>query len=635
MQMRNKINTNKSMKIGKTITAVLLTTFIFISVFLMQSITITAESCKKVNGVNIVYYWKGDWDNVVPVLNRLKSDGFNYISVCVIWYQQTKTSTEIKPDENMSPTDDEVIYLIREAHKRGMSVMLRPYINIKTGDSWEGEINFGSNVYLWNKWFKNYEKFILHYASIASKENVELFSVGAELEGTVSQIENWEKVINDVRKIYKGKILYGANSGNEKNVKFFDKLDFISLDFYYTLSEKSNPTETDFEETLRKEYVPELRQLYLQYKKPIIISEVGYRSINTAYIDPWNYNKKGIADFKMQAELYEAFLNTVYKENFIKGIFLWYAPPSFDEYNEDFENYYRYDYAFFNKPAEEVIKKFFACSENKDFKNPLIAVNSAAACYSENTTYIKNLASHLDLIVIQTRFLPPDFVSNLAQKTLVAGYVSVLEFDGGKADFEKYKLKDAVIGKNENWNSLIMNINDKNYQKYLLDKIQDVFDSGAQGVFLDTVDNVDIYPELKSGTIDFIKMLHKKYPDKFFIMNRGFSILDDVADGIQGVLFEDFGTYYNFSDKQYEVFDKSDLDWIISVAKKLKSYQDKKEIRVFASGYAPSEFSPLVLFSENLAKEFHFVFYASDIEIEHVFMRFVYPFPKAYHTFAL
>ncbi|MCD6427440.1 MAG: endo alpha-1,4 polygalactosaminidase [Caldisericaceae bacterium] len=616
------------------VAGLLLFVFAFTVVFLPGPDEKAADAGEKMNGANIVYYWKGDWDNVAPVLNRLKSDGFNQIAICIIWYQKTKDSVTIREDENMSPPDEKIVYLIEEAHKRGMGVMLRPYVNIEEGNSWEGQIDFGNNSSLWGRWFESYERFVLHYAKIAQEEDVELFSVGAELEGTVNETGHWEKVIKDVRKVYNGKILYAANWGNEENVKFFDKLDYISLDFYPTLSEKKNPSESDFENALRNECIPQLRSLYLKYKKPIILSETGFRSIDSAYTDPWDYEKKGKTDYEMQAELYKAILNTLYKEDFIKGIFLWYAPPSLTEYTEDFDKYYKNDYAFFDKPAEEVIKRVFLSSETGETVNPLLSVNSAAACYSENESYIRDLTSHLDLIVLQTRFLDPKFVSSVSEKTLVAGYVSILEFDGEKTDFEKYKLKDAVIGNNNNWDSPIMNINNKNYRNYVIRQIRDVFDSGAQGVFLDTIDDVENFPELKKGTIEFVKMLHQKFPDKFFIMNRGFAILDDVADDIQGALFEDFGTYYNFDKKRYEVFSEKDLDWINKMALKLRKYQDRGKIRVFASGYAPSQFSPLVLFSELLARKYGFVFYASDIWIEDVYLHFRYPFPRVIRVFA-
>ncbi|GEM_PF-6297062 len=260
-------------------------------------------------------------------------------------------------------------------------------------------------------------------------------------------------------------------------------------------------------------------------------------------------------------------------------------------------------------------------------QNPLIKIERAAAYYGEDENTIKMLSNELELFILQTRFLPKRIVNYASKKTLIAGYVSLLEFDGEKSDFVKYKLDSAVIGENTNWQTKIMDISNKNYRKYLLAQIQNVFDSGAQGVFLDTVDDVDDYPRLKNGTISFINFLHEKYPEKFIIVNRGFTILDKIVNDIQGILFEDFGTYYSFKDKCYKIFGKDDIDWENKIAEKLELYQSKGKIRVIASGYANSPFSILTLYSENMAKKYNFAFYCSNLEITEIWFKFFYPFP--------
>jgi hypothetical protein len=197
--------------------------------------------------------------------------------------------------------------------------------------------------------------------------------------------------------------------------------------------------------------------------------------------------------------------------------------------------------------------------------------------------------------------------------------------------FQKVQFERCRSGKNENWDSIVMDINNENYQKYLLNQTQSVFESGAQGVFLDTVND---YPQLTEGTINFIKILHKKYPNKFFIMNKGFTITDKVVDSIQGVLFEGFGACYNFNKKYYAIFDKEGMNWIKSTAEKLKKYQDEGNLRMIASVYAPSPLSPLTLYSKLLANEYEFTFYCSNLDITDVWFNLFYPIPGGIHIFA-
>ena len=63
-----------------------------------------------------------------------------------------------------SPSDELVMAAIREAHRLGLRVMLRPYIDVKDG-SWRADIT-PSDV---NAWFANYTAFINHYLDIAKR----------------------------------------------------------------------------------------------------------------------------------------------------------------------------------------------------------------------------------------------------------------------------------------------------------------------------------------------------------------------------------------------------------------------------------------------------------------------------------
>ena len=48
---------------------------------------------------------------------------------------------------------------------------------------WRGEISMQSEED-WQKWFANYEQFILHYAQLAQEEGIEMLCIGTELHRT-------------------------------------------------------------------------------------------------------------------------------------------------------------------------------------------------------------------------------------------------------------------------------------------------------------------------------------------------------------------------------------------------------------------------------------------------------------------
>ena len=76
---------------------------------------------------------------------------------------------------------------------------------------------------------------------------------------------------------------------------------------------------------------------------------------------------------------------------------------------------------------------------------------------------------------------------------------------------------------------------------------------GADGVFMDTLDTVDVYPSeaFQQGMARMINELKAAYPQKQFIANRGFSILKDIIASCSYVMFETFISAYNWETKQY------------------------------------------------------------------------------------
>lgn len=76
---------------------------------------------------------------------------------------------------------------------------------------------------------------------------------------------------------------------------------------------------------------------------------------------------------------------------------------------------------------------------------------------------------------------------------------------------------------------------------------------GADGVFMDTVDTVDVYPDeaYQKGAADLINDMKALYPGKAFCSNRGFSILDRIIHSCSYVMFETFLTEYDWEQKTY------------------------------------------------------------------------------------
>ena len=78
----------------------------------------------------------------------------------------------------------------RLARQLGIKTLLKPHIWMRPSSTgkWRSDIEMGSEED-WQSWFKDYRKFILHYAKFAQKNGIEALCIGTELHQTVVKRE--------------------------------------------------------------------------------------------------------------------------------------------------------------------------------------------------------------------------------------------------------------------------------------------------------------------------------------------------------------------------------------------------------------------------------------------------------------
>lgn len=212
----------------------------------------------------------------------------------------------------------------------GFKIMLKPHVWLHNTSNgiWRSDIKMKTQAE-WDSWFEDYNSYILDYAALAEELNIELFCLGTELHTPVlEQPEHWRNLIKQVRSIYSGKITYGANWNRELNdIPFWNDLDFIGVQAYFPIAKNSNPKLSELE-TGWKTHLSELESISKRYNKPILFTEIGYKTTSDAGIAPWEWNTLGNRFYKKiskrtQALCYQAFFNTVWQEPWFEGAHLW------------------------------------------------------------------------------------------------------------------------------------------------------------------------------------------------------------------------------------------------------------------------------------------------------------------------
>lgn len=320
----------------------------------------------KQEGMAYVSWWYDQYASAGSdeSLAKLADTGAEWISVLATWYQDVVTSTEIYSHAQKTPTDAGVIHAIQTAHDLGLKVMLKPHLDLFADDAhWRGQIGeqFTTEAE-WDAWFESYQAFINHYAQLAADNGVEQFCIGTELDGTAVEELRWRELITGtggIKSIYDGALVYAANHTYTNTVMFWDALDYIGIDAYYKLTDYYTATVDDFKAGWAAP-IAFLEDLAEEWDKPILFTEIGYRSIDGAGVAPWDYGVAQPLDMQEQADLYQAFFETVYQKPWFAGVFLWawgINPMQGGPCDRD--------YTPLDKPAEAILRQYFGGSPKK------------------------------------------------------------------------------------------------------------------------------------------------------------------------------------------------------------------------------------------------------------------------------
>lgn len=281
-------------------------------------------------GVNLTAYTADGYSqpSVRAALNTLAGLGSTAVTLVPTWYMESATGDSIKPEKEKTPTDRSLETAIDWARMAGLHVILKPHVDV-IDDSYRGNIQPVDRP----KWFRSYQRFINHYADLATRKSVSLMAVGTELKTLSSDTEPWREVISSVRERFNGPLTYAANWDELDQVQFWDELDAIGVDAYYPLSQEGGNTPTLPELVSAWDGIADqLEAKSQQWQRPVLLTEVGYPSQVGATVKPYEVTDQP-ADQNIQALAYRATFKALSGSTWLEGIswWSWRADPSPEE----------------------------------------------------------------------------------------------------------------------------------------------------------------------------------------------------------------------------------------------------------------------------------------------------------------
>lgn len=221
----------------------------------------------------------------------------------------------------------------------------------------------------------------------------------------------------------------------------------------------------------------------------------------------------------------------------------------------------------------------------------VLSGRSVAFFYAANPPI--DVLSQFDKIVLE-----PD---NISQKDLVQltasgasafAYLSVGEVGPHRA-YASLLLPEWILGKNPAWNSDVLDLSNSRLRQFLLGRVKQLQEAGYDGIFLDTMDSFNLVADTDSekalqraGLIKFIKDLGSLKSPPRIITNRGFEVLDAVAEHVEAVAAESLYASWNNEQQTYSTVPEEARSWLMA---KLEHARNTLSLDVIVIDYQPPE----------------------------------------------
>ncbi len=157
--------------------------------------------------------------------------------------------------------------------------------------------------------------------------------------------------------------------------------------------------------------------------------------------------------------------------------------------------------------------------------------------------------SRADLAIVQ-----PVLSSEQLQRLSQAGTKAVAYLSIGEVEEDDPALSslppECLLGRNPYWGSFYVNPNCPAWRELVLDRAVTLRQAGYHGLFLDTVDTAELFPETRDGFVDLVCAIRRE-AGGYLVQNRGFAVLEGTAPCIDALLYEDLSTRYDFTTGHY------------------------------------------------------------------------------------
>jgi len=318
------------------------------------------------SGIELIDYWRSSWLPLVePTVKRISDHNAS-------WVQLPSLSGIVSADPPIvemgwnSFTEEELVYLIRTIHDRGLKVALRAY-------PYPIELPFtGFERHNTNEWYDAFyaevRAIYLYHAKIAAQEGVEMLILAnfpwQDADNPVSAAylnQKWKDIIAEVRTVYAGLITVDTYIGRPE-FDWYGGLDYIGDIWWEKIADTPSASYSSMKSRAQEILETKYQPIYQRFNKPIVFTEVAYYSADGSATQQFGVYSSEISDFlpetvsvtsdwQEQADAYEAVLQAIAEKPWVQGTY---------SFGYSFMDHDCKGYSIRAKTAEEVLKLIYA-----------------------------------------------------------------------------------------------------------------------------------------------------------------------------------------------------------------------------------------------------------------------------------
>lgn len=301
------------------------------------------SSSGRIVGVELLSdYHPSYFNRYHEILAELKAEGINWLILSPSWrYFELNGMPHLKMEPSRTMLITDLVEVIRLAKSQGFKVALFPRIDFgePAEKFWARD---AQSAIWWQQWYPEYERFVLNFATVASKTNVDQVILGGpdirdSLPGFVQIKNNPDKslidpeslmntIIKKLRTSYQGSFLWAITS--ETDVNSYTQSYINSSDGIYFLVNSEGPLDeyitensmSAFLDGVLRGLLPNGKEAYLGINGPSFKSETP-TNLTSDYFIPatdQNYSAENV-DLEAQRLFYQSYADAFVKRDWLNG----------------------------------------------------------------------------------------------------------------------------------------------------------------------------------------------------------------------------------------------------------------------------------------------------------------------------